>query len=89
MSIGNLKDSGNQGKNFPFQLKVLQGLDKAINLTQCKNLTEYYVEESSTSGLTDGIQYIFNQNPDKYLVSKTTEIDATGNYRAFITLATL
>lgn len=38
MSIGNLKDSGNQGNNFPFQLKVLQGLQcvcdelKAINI---------------------------------------------------------
>jgi hypothetical protein len=27
MSIGNLKDYGNKGNNFPFQLKVLQGLD--------------------------------------------------------------
>jgi hypothetical protein len=26
MSIGNLKDSGNQGNNLPFQWKVLQGL---------------------------------------------------------------
>lgn len=26
MSIGNLKDSGNQGNNFPYQLKSLQGL---------------------------------------------------------------
>jgi hypothetical protein len=26
MSIGNLKDSGNQGNNFPWQLKMLQGL---------------------------------------------------------------
>ena len=26
MSIGNLKDTGNQGNNFPWQLKVLQGL---------------------------------------------------------------
>ena len=89
MSIGNLKDSGNQGNNFPFQLKVLQGIDKAINLTQCKNLTEYYAEEGSTTGLADAIQVIFNQNPDKYLVSKTTEIDSSGNYRAFITLASL
>lgn len=28
MSIGNLKDSGNQGNNFPWQLKVLQGLQE-------------------------------------------------------------
>lgn len=27
MSIGNLKDYGNKGNNFPFQLKVLQALD--------------------------------------------------------------
>ena len=26
MSVGNLKDSGNQGNNFPWQLKMLQGL---------------------------------------------------------------
>jgi len=26
MSIGNLKDSGNQGNNFPFQRAVLNGL---------------------------------------------------------------
>lgn len=38
MSIGNLKDSGNQGNNFPWQLKMLQGLQgildevKAINI---------------------------------------------------------
>jgi hypothetical protein len=31
MSIGNLKDSGNQGNNFPWQLKVLQGLQDIIN----------------------------------------------------------
>jgi hypothetical protein len=26
MSVGNLKDYGNKGNNFPFQLKVLQGI---------------------------------------------------------------
>lgn len=31
MSVGNLKDSGNQGNNFPFQLKVLQGLQVIID----------------------------------------------------------
>jgi len=28
MSIGNLKDTGNQGNNYPWQYKVLLGLDK-------------------------------------------------------------
>lgn len=32
MSIGNLKDYGNKGNNFPWQLKMLQGLE-AINTT--------------------------------------------------------
>jgi len=36
MSIGNLKDTGNQGNNLPFQWKVLQSLqrifDKGINV---------------------------------------------------------
>lgn len=31
MSIGNLKDSGNQGNNFPYQLRVLQGLQALID----------------------------------------------------------
>ena len=31
MSIGNLKDSGNQGNNFPWQLKMLQGLEAIVN----------------------------------------------------------
>ena len=33
MSIGNLKDSGNQGNNIPFQWKVLQGLQEIANQT--------------------------------------------------------
>jgi hypothetical protein len=31
MSIGNLKDTGNQGNNFPWQLKMLQGIDAVNN----------------------------------------------------------
>jgi hypothetical protein len=31
MSIGNLKTDGNKGNNFPFQLKVLQGLQAVID----------------------------------------------------------
>jgi hypothetical protein len=31
MSIGNLKTYGNKGNNFPFQLKVLQGITALIN----------------------------------------------------------
>jgi hypothetical protein len=31
MSIGNLKDYGNKGNNFPWQLKMLQGLQGIID----------------------------------------------------------
>lgn len=31
MSVGNLKDSGNQSNNFPWQLKMLQGLQALID----------------------------------------------------------
>jgi len=34
MSIGNLKDYGNKGNNFPWQLKMLQGLQGIINELQ-------------------------------------------------------
>ena len=42
MSVGNLKDSGNQGNNFPWQLKMLQGLQAIIdgNTTCCDTLTQ-------------------------------------------------
>ena len=33
MSIGNLKDYGNKGNNFPWQLKVLQGLQAIASST--------------------------------------------------------
>ncbi len=38
MSIGNLKDQGNQGNNFPFQLKVLQGLQAVIDANCCEDI---------------------------------------------------
>jgi len=34
MSIGNLRDSGNQSNNFPWQLKMLQGLQGIIDELQ-------------------------------------------------------
>ena len=41
MSIGDLRDTGNQGNNLPFQWKVLQGLQALIDnsSTCCKELT--------------------------------------------------
>ena len=50
MSIGNLKDSGNQGNNFPWQLKVLQGLQE-IAIQTAQPLT---CAEDSISICADG-----------------------------------
>lgn len=38
MSVGNLKDSGNQGNNFPWQLKMLQGLQAIADNPCCAEL---------------------------------------------------
>ena len=38
MSIGNLKDLGNQGNNFPWQLKMLQGLQAMIDGNCCQDI---------------------------------------------------
>lgn len=38
MSIGNLKDEGNKGNNFPFQLKVLQGLQNILDGNCCEDI---------------------------------------------------
>ena len=59
MSIGNLKDYGNKGNNFPFQFKVLKGLSDAfaslVNifnlLTQLKQLSSATtIARPTTSG---------------------------------------
>ena len=41
MSIGNLKDTGNQGNNFPWQYKVLLGLDKIFQAISGGGSTSY------------------------------------------------
>jgi len=37
-SIGDLRNSGNQGNNFPFQLKVLQGLQAVVDGNCCDKI---------------------------------------------------
>ena len=40
MSVGNSKDSGNQGNNFPWQLKMLQGLQAIVDSNCCDKTLE-------------------------------------------------
>jgi len=67
MSVGNLKDSGNQGNNFPYQLKVLQGLQALIdsNNNCCSALQKLLqpqkrtvkIGSTDTTGATDEESY--------------------------------
>lgn len=52
MSIGNLKDSGNQGNNFPWQLKVLQGLQALVDGNCCRDILDVLTQiELDTSAI--------------------------------------
>jgi hypothetical protein len=62
MSIGNSKDYGNKGNNFPWQLKMLQGLQGIINNTGGSSggpqIRVPYIETfPGTSGGTTGVTF--------------------------------
>ena len=84
MSVGNLKDSGNQGNNFPYQLAVLRGLA----LSQCRNLEEVMIYAGDTASLASDINTYFTTYPNKYLISKQVTWDSS-NYTAFLTVASI
>lgn len=50
MSIGNLKDSGNQGNNFPWQYRVLLGLQGIVNALTFQQTREHVTVSTSTTG---------------------------------------
>jgi hypothetical protein len=56
MSVGNLKDSGNQGNNFPYQLKVLQGLQCV-----CDQLKELNIDTTAIEATLLDIEAILQQ----------------------------
>ena len=60
MSIGNLKDSGNQGNNFPWQLKMLLGQQCACDELSAINANTNQVEfllSAILTALQDGTDY--------------------------------
>ena len=86
MSIGNTKEYGNKGNNFPFQLAVLKGL----GLSKCANLTERIITAASAVDLELAINSQLVTDSNKYLVSKSVIYDsATPEFVAFLTLAEL
>ena len=67
MSIGNLKDSGNQGNNFPWQLKMLLGQQCACDELQAINANTDQIEailnliQQNTADIdlnTDQVEYL-------------------------------
>lgn len=84
MSVGNLKDYGNKGNNFPYQLQALQLLGMSQNLF----LAETQVSAASAALLETAINTTLSSNTNKFLVAKSVVYDGTTWY-AFLTLATL
>lgn len=62
MSIGNLKDSGNQGNNFPWQLKVLQGLQCICDELKAININTDAIEELLAEIETNTADIVTNTN---------------------------
>ena len=84
MSIGNLRDTGNKGNNFPYQLAALQlaGLSKFVNLV------EVTFSDPVAATLSTTISAYFVANPNDYLISKSVMFTGT-DYVAFITVGTI
>lgn len=93
MSIGNLKDSGNQGNNFPWQLKMLLGQQCA-----CDQLTEILTELQGTidvnivGGVT--LEVNLDQNDDQVQVygsdlTAPIATDASGHLQVDVLTAPL
>jgi len=76
MSIGNLKDIGNKGNNFPYQLKTLQGLQQIAD-----GISGFAppggVATETTQLLIEALVEIIKKNS----VSKINRIQGSANYR--------
>jgi len=84
MSVGNLKDYGNKGNNFPYQLQTLQLLGMNQNLF----LRETRVSAASAALLETSINSVLSNSTNNFLVAKSIVYDGTTWY-AFLTLASL
>lgn len=84
MSIGNLKDQGNKGNNFPYQLSALKLAGKEL----VSSLKEYDVSAATPVALSTAVNLFLSTHLNEYLVSKSVVYNSASNtYIAFITLA--
>lgn len=75
MSIGNLKDTGNKGNNFPYQLKTLQGLQQIAD-----GISGFAPPGGAATETTLLIVEAFVETIKKNSISKISRIQGSANY---------
>lgn len=75
MSIGNLKDTGNKGSNFPYQLKTLQGLQQIAD-----GISGFAPPGGVATETTLLIVEAFVETIKKNSISKISRIQGSANY---------
>lgn len=86
MSIGNLKDSGNQGNNFPWQLKMLQGLQCVCDQLKELNIDTTAIEatlldiETAIGNLATEATLLDVETAIQQVEVNTTGVERTPNF---------
>jgi len=75
MSIGNLKDTGNQGNNFPYQMKTLMGLQQIVD-----GISSIAPPGGAATETTLLIVEAFVETIKKNSISKIGRIQGSANY---------
>ncbi len=75
MSIGNLKDTGNQGNNYPYQMKTLLGLQQIAD-----NISNIAPPGGAATETTLLIVEAFVETIKKNSISKIGRIQGSANY---------
>lgn len=90
MSIGNLKDQGNKGNNFPYQLKNLQLLGKIANVAKTDLCDEVIVTGGTPSELAVNLNAYYENNPNLIMIAKSVIYDSVNlKFTAFLTFSTI
>ena len=77
MSIGNLKSEGNKGNNFPFQLKVLQGLSNLLTTNTGAERTPGIIRTTSTGNVNTVAATFYSVSVAKVGLADGTVLGAT------------
>jgi hypothetical protein len=77
MSIGNLKTDGNKGNNFPWQLKMLQGLQALIDSGCCDEIIALLAPQARKAQV-DRVTGLWTNDDDAYSFSVANVGSANG-----------